>query len=128
MRDAYWYSSAQEIADTDKALSRWLKDGVLPGSSPRPANPARSRNAIFPDGVRNHLTFGGFFIAGGAGGEAPQSEPIPGCARIFREKASGGRWDRPQLLQLLTHLRPGERIPANEQQIRRSSGPRGRGW
>ena len=32
--DAYWYSSAQEIADTDKALSRWLKDGVLPRSSP----------------------------------------------------------------------------------------------
>ena len=32
--DAYWYSSAQEIADPDKALSRWLKDGVLPGSSP----------------------------------------------------------------------------------------------
>ena len=32
--EAYWYSSAQEIADPDKALSRWLKDGVLPGSSP----------------------------------------------------------------------------------------------
>ena len=31
--DAYWYSSAQEIADPDKALSRWLKNGVLPGSS-----------------------------------------------------------------------------------------------
>ena len=31
-----------------------------------------------------------------------------GCERIFREKASGGRWDRPQLLQLLTHLRPGD--------------------
>ena len=28
-----------------------------------------------------------------------------GCERIFREKASGGRWDRPQLLRLLTHLR-----------------------
>ena len=32
--EAYWYSSAQEIADPDKALSRWLKDDVLPGSSP----------------------------------------------------------------------------------------------
>ena len=32
--EAYWYSSAQAIADPDKALSRWLKDGVLPGSSP----------------------------------------------------------------------------------------------
>ena len=31
-----------------------------------------------------------------------------GCERIFREKASGGRWNRPQLLQLLTHLRPGD--------------------
>ena len=29
--DAYWYSSAQEIADPDKVPSRWLKDGVLPG-------------------------------------------------------------------------------------------------
>ena len=28
-----------------------------------------------------------------------------GCERIFREKASGGRWDRSQLLRLLTHLR-----------------------
>ena len=30
------------------------------------------------------------------------------CERIFREKASGGRWDRPQLLRLLTHLRAGD--------------------
>ena len=32
--DVYWYSSVQEIADPNKALSRWLKDGVLPESSP----------------------------------------------------------------------------------------------
>ena len=31
-----------------------------------------------------------------------------GCARIFRETAAGGRWDRPELLQFLTHLRPGD--------------------
>ena len=31
-----------------------------------------------------------------------------GCERIFREKASGGRWDRPQLLRLLSHLRTGD--------------------
>jgi DNA invertase Pin-like site-specific DNA recombinase len=29
-----------------------------------------------------------------------------GCERIFREKASGGRWDRPELLRLLDQLRP----------------------
>lgn len=28
-----------------------------------------------------------------------------GCERIFREKASGGRWDRPELHRLLDHLR-----------------------
>jgi DNA invertase Pin-like site-specific DNA recombinase len=28
-----------------------------------------------------------------------------GCEKIFREKASGGRWDRPELLRLLDHLR-----------------------
>jgi DNA invertase Pin-like site-specific DNA recombinase len=28
-----------------------------------------------------------------------------GCERIYREKASGGRWDRPQLHQLLDQLR-----------------------
>ena len=30
-----------------------------------------------------------------------------GCERIFREKASGGRWDRPQLQRLLDQLRKG---------------------
>ena len=29
-----------------------------------------------------------------------------GCERIFREMASGGRWDRPQLHRLLDQLRP----------------------
>ena len=28
-----------------------------------------------------------------------------GCERIYREKASGGRWDRPELHRLLDHLR-----------------------
>ncbi len=31
-----------------------------------------------------------------------------GCERIFREKASGGRWDRPQLVRLLDQLRAGD--------------------
>ena len=26
-----------------------------------------------------------------------------GCERIFREKAAGGRWNRPQLLRLRRH-------------------------
>src|ERR1700748_3844470 len=29
-----------------------------------------------------------------------------GCTRLFEEKASGGRWDRPE--RLLGHLRPGD--------------------
>lgn len=28
-----------------------------------------------------------------------------GCERLFREKASGGRWDRPELQRLLDQLR-----------------------
>ena len=28
-----------------------------------------------------------------------------GCERIFREKASGGRWDRPELQRLLDQMR-----------------------
>lgn len=31
-----------------------------------------------------------------------------GCERIYREKASGGRWDRPQLHRLLDQLREGD--------------------
>jgi DNA invertase Pin-like site-specific DNA recombinase len=31
-----------------------------------------------------------------------------GCERIFREKASGGRWDRPELLRLLDQMRKGD--------------------
>src|ERR1017187_8388520 len=31
-----------------------------------------------------------------------------GCERIYREKASGGRWDRPELHQLLDQLRKGD--------------------
>jgi DNA invertase Pin-like site-specific DNA recombinase len=31
-----------------------------------------------------------------------------GCTRLFEEKASGGRWDRPELQRLLDHLRPSD--------------------
>lgn len=31
-----------------------------------------------------------------------------GCERVFQEKASGGRWDRPELARLIEHLRPGD--------------------
>ena len=31
-----------------------------------------------------------------------------GCKRIFEEKASGGRWDRPELHRALQHLREGD--------------------
>jgi DNA invertase Pin-like site-specific DNA recombinase len=31
-----------------------------------------------------------------------------GCERIFREMASGGRWDRPELQRLLEQLRKGD--------------------
>lgn len=31
-----------------------------------------------------------------------------GCERVFEEAASGGRWDRPQLLRMIDHLRPGD--------------------
>lgn len=31
-----------------------------------------------------------------------------GCELIFREKASGGRWDRPELHKLLSQLRKGD--------------------
>ncbi len=31
-----------------------------------------------------------------------------GCERVFQEKASGGRWNRPELHRLLDQLRPGD--------------------
>jgi DNA invertase Pin-like site-specific DNA recombinase len=31
-----------------------------------------------------------------------------GCEKIFREKASGGRWERPELHRLLDQLRKGD--------------------
>lgn len=33
---------------------------------------------------------------------------VAGCERIFREKASGGRWDRPELSKLVEQLRKGD--------------------
>ena len=32
--EACWYGSVEEIADRDKALVRWLKDGVMLASPP----------------------------------------------------------------------------------------------
>lgn len=31
-----------------------------------------------------------------------------GCERVFQEKVSGGRWDRPELYRLMEQLRPGD--------------------
>ena len=33
-----------------------------------------------------------------------------GCTRVFEEKASGGRWDRPELHRLLDQLRQGDTL------------------
>ena len=33
-----------------------------------------------------------------------------GCTRVYEEKASGGRWDRPELHRLLDHLREGDAL------------------
>lgn len=33
---------------------------------------------------------------------------VSGCEKIFQEKVSGGRWDRPELHKLLEHLRKGD--------------------
>jgi DNA invertase Pin-like site-specific DNA recombinase len=33
---------------------------------------------------------------------------LVGCKRVFEEKASGGRWDRPQLHTVLGHLKEGD--------------------
>jgi DNA invertase Pin-like site-specific DNA recombinase len=39
-----------------------------------------------------------------------QALEAAGCERIFEEKASGGRWDRPELHDLLDQLRPGDTL------------------
>ncbi len=33
-----------------------------------------------------------------------------GCVKVFQEKASGGRWDRPKLHKLIDHLREGDTV------------------
>jgi len=33
-----------------------------------------------------------------------------GCTRIFEEKVSGGKRDRPELARMLDHLRPGDTV------------------
>lgn len=33
-----------------------------------------------------------------------------GCARVFEEKASGGRWDRPELHRMLDQMREGDTV------------------
>src|SRR5215217_1883315 len=33
-----------------------------------------------------------------------------GCKRVFEDKASGGRWDRPELHRLLDQLRTGDTL------------------
>src|SRR3954463_13156664 len=33
-----------------------------------------------------------------------------GCKRVFKDKASGGRWDRPELHRLLDQLRAGDTL------------------
>src|ERR1044072_6734967 len=33
-----------------------------------------------------------------------------GCSRVYEEKASGGRWDRPELHRMLDHLREGDLV------------------
>src|SRR5580692_2173571 len=37
-----------------------------------------------------------------------------GCERIYREKASGGRWDRPELHRLLDERRKGDGVRGME--------------
>ena len=32
------------------------------------------------------------------------------CGSIFHEQASGGRWDRPELTRLLSHVRAGDTV------------------
>ena len=40
----------------------------------------------------------------------PRSVRSTGCKRVFEDKASGGRWDRPELHRLLDQLRAGDTL------------------
>ena len=43
-------------------------------------------------------------------GRAGLDVEVSGCEKIFREKAPGGRWDRPELIRLLDQLRKGDML------------------
>ena len=47
---------------------------------------------------------------GGDQDPAPQTAALKaaGCERIFEERMTGSRWDRPELQRLMEHLRPGD--------------------
>jgi hypothetical protein len=44
---------------------------------------------------------------GATAGKCGKPPALP-CTYLFEEKASGGRWDRPELHRLLDHLRRGD--------------------
>ena len=41
-------------------------------------------------------------------GQQRKALKAAGCKRVYEEKASGGRWDRPELHRMLDHLRDGD--------------------
>jgi hypothetical protein len=69
---------------------------TLPTRCDRSASPIRGDAAVAQHGTRGGR-LQGFRAALRAAG----------CSRLFEEKASGGRWDRPELHRLLDHLRDG---------------------
>lgn len=56
------------------------------------------------------MKFGYARVSGGMQDTAAQLAALKaaGCERIFEERASGGRWERPELHRLLEQLRPGD--------------------
>lgn len=62
------------------------------------------------------MTNGGYLIGyarvskGDDQSTAAQSRALEtaGCKRVFEEAASGGRWDRPKLLEMIGQLREGD--------------------
>ena len=49
-----------------------------------------------------------------------------GCKRVFEETASGGRWGRPKLLEMIGQLRDGD-VVADESKVDSTEEPRGGG-